>query len=237
MLSKYQKQGRLNEIGVRGELGFLYDAFERKYWYFEMIDMAHKLVVTSLIAFLPADYQMPIGLVVVYSYFACVMWCRPYFRKADDRLFLYTQAELVLLMLAAQVFFKHPGQNETITGVMVAVLICLVVFIYALFFIQAFHSMRKVYRKRKGLPIHEQKEEDRIIIDDVEMHAVQRTAAVKRLANNNDDGDTELQRNALWSAGTANVDQNSGGVEIQATINPLNDVHKEQKRSSFTESS
>merc|ERR1712127_296012 len=38
---------RLDQKGVRCQLGFLYDGFERKRWYFELIDLVHKLMCTS----------------------------------------------------------------------------------------------------------------------------------------------------------------------------------------------
>lgn len=33
--------------------------------WFELVDMAHKLILTSLLAFFPSDYEMPIGMVTL----------------------------------------------------------------------------------------------------------------------------------------------------------------------------
>ena len=36
MLWRYKKKNRLNEAGVRLQIGFLYEAMRDKYWYFEV---------------------------------------------------------------------------------------------------------------------------------------------------------------------------------------------------------
>jgi hypothetical protein len=97
----YRYRNRLWEPGVQLELGFLYAAFTRQMYMFELIDvrtaaraalpfplclsfacervlifislvcwwvgvqMANKLFLTSILAFLPNGYQMPIGTAVL----------------------------------------------------------------------------------------------------------------------------------------------------------------------------
>jgi hypothetical protein len=52
------RAGRLREPGVRAELGLLYDAYDPSMWWFEMVDMIHKLIVTSVLAFFPEKMQV-----------------------------------------------------------------------------------------------------------------------------------------------------------------------------------
>ena len=49
----YRHRNRLERPGVRAEMGMLYDAYAPSIWWFEMVEMLHKLVLTSVIAFLP----------------------------------------------------------------------------------------------------------------------------------------------------------------------------------------
>jgi hypothetical protein len=55
-LHKYRK--RLREPGVRVQLGFLYEAYTPNLWYFEVVDMLYKLIMTSLIGFIPIKGQV-----------------------------------------------------------------------------------------------------------------------------------------------------------------------------------
>jgi hypothetical protein len=38
-------------------------AFETEQWYFELVDMMHKLLVTSVVAFFPTEAQLPMAMV------------------------------------------------------------------------------------------------------------------------------------------------------------------------------
>ena len=81
MVYSRKRKNRLDEYGVRSEVGFLYDAYERQVWWFEMADMLHKLCVTSLIAFLPPKHQMPGAMIIVFIYMAIILIQKPYLRK------------------------------------------------------------------------------------------------------------------------------------------------------------
>ena len=58
----YRYRLRLDEPGIRAQLGFLYDGYFRDVWFFEMLDMLHKLCLTSLVVFLPYSGQMPFAM-------------------------------------------------------------------------------------------------------------------------------------------------------------------------------
>jgi hypothetical protein len=92
-------------------------AYNLQQWYFEVVsagwtvlalmvpvvvqlDMGHKLVMTSLLAFLPIDTQMPIGMFVVMTYLWILLLMQPYLRRDDDMLHLFVQIELYLIVLA-----------------------------------------------------------------------------------------------------------------------------------------
>ena len=84
----YSYRERLMEPGVRVQIGFLYEvricdlsrsaacvirspplalclaqAYNTDLWWFEMVDMIHKLSMTCILFFWPPGYQMPFGMV------------------------------------------------------------------------------------------------------------------------------------------------------------------------------
>lgn len=79
LLRRYRR--RLDELGVRVQLGFLFEAYVPRHYFFEMTDMAHKLVLTSIIAFFPGEWQMRLGLAAVVAYLMIILVASPYIRK------------------------------------------------------------------------------------------------------------------------------------------------------------
>jgi len=93
----YSYRAKLDLKGIRSQLGFLYDGYCRDVWWFELLDMVHKLTLTSLIAFLPAVYQLQCAMGVCFVYLAIILMFNPYIRKGDDRLHCVAQIELICL--------------------------------------------------------------------------------------------------------------------------------------------
>jgi hypothetical protein len=97
---------RLDDPGVRAKLGFLYDGYKKHFWWWEMVDMIHKLIMTSILAFFPTETQLPIGMSVAILYTMALLVCQPYVRNEDDLLHLLVQAEIFLLCAVGWVFCK-----------------------------------------------------------------------------------------------------------------------------------
>lgn len=93
---------------IRAQLGFLYDGYRRNTWWFEMLDMAHKLFLTSFVAFFDQSSQISVGMSVVILYLLILLLLNPYLRKDDDVLHLFAQIEIFLLLLAGHVFYNMP---------------------------------------------------------------------------------------------------------------------------------
>lgn len=120
-------KSRLQEKGIRAQLGFLYDCYETRVWFFEMIDMAHKLTMTSLVAFFPELVQLAIGMVVLAAYLIILLLLNPYIRTGDDRLHLVAQTELLLLLMAGNCFQKDIVPTDSINWTLTFVLISMVI--------------------------------------------------------------------------------------------------------------
>jgi hypothetical protein len=149
MLYKYRY--RLDETGIRAQLGFLYDAYTRDMWWFEMLDLGHKLLATSAIAFLPETYQMPAGLCITVAYLLVILIRRPYLRKGDDRLHLVAQSAIVLFLLAGHTFNHYDNQyvDELTDWIITASLFGVFAFVAFFFGLQIFYVVAKLWKTHR----------------------------------------------------------------------------------------
>ena len=104
----YKNQDTLRENDTKARIGFLYAGYRHDVWWFEMVDTAHKLFLTSLLAFFPQVSQMPAGMVVAMLYTTFLLRVVPYIRVDDDRLHILAQTEIILLLLAGHVLYDKP---------------------------------------------------------------------------------------------------------------------------------
>jgi hypothetical protein len=217
MLMRYRK--RLDEIGVRAELGFIYDAYERNVWWFEMADMLHKLIVTSLIGFLPFEYQMPIGMCIVVIYMWVILRYKPYLRKSDDRLHLFAQCEIILLLMSGNIFNRLTTPDPFMDVVLSIALIIIVLAFFAFFMLQAAQALKKMCAKREKRPsgdmmseldgrpvqvdpiqLKSPKDAEKLGSLDMEMVAIDRRLLRPPKAAQPEGETTDMRRNPVWSS-------------------------------------
>jgi len=91
---------------VRYRLGLLYDPFTENYWFWEVLDLVHKLMLTGLVRFFPQTAQLPVGMAVAIAYFVCIALSMPYLHRSNMQLHLLAQVELFLLMLCGSVYLS-----------------------------------------------------------------------------------------------------------------------------------
>jgi len=160
MLWRYRK--RLGEAGIRDQLGFIYDAYNRETWWFEMCDMAHKLFVTAIVAFLPFNYQMPTAMCIVWLYTTVILVGQPYLRKGDDRLHMLCQCELSLVLLSGHVLNTLFSTYDPIMDVVMSiVLIMIVIGFFLIFLAGTLRVLKKLYdgfKKPRAIRLAEAKE-------------------------------------------------------------------------------
>lgn len=56
VLVKYER--RLNDMEVMIQFGFIYGAYQRSCWWFELLDMSHKLFMTSIVSLIPSELAL-----------------------------------------------------------------------------------------------------------------------------------------------------------------------------------
>jgi len=149
---------------TKAAIGFLYAGYRIEAWWFEMVDMAHKLFLTCLIAFIPGDYQLPVGMVVAIIYMVILLRLHPYIRPEDDTLQLLAQTEIYLLLLAGSIFYHNPieqlGNEED--KFLSAVLIILTLAIILSFLIFGALLVRRMYLEWKAEKEKQNQEEQRL---------------------------------------------------------------------------
>jgi hypothetical protein len=152
-LTPAQHRYDFNRVEIRLQLGFLYDGYASDTWWFEMVDMLHKLVLTSLLVLFPPDAQLPVAMVASTIYTMVILVKKPYYRKGDDRLHLYAQVEIFLLLLAGYAFFRGSidSLDDSMDALMSAFLIIVVLGFIGVFVAQSFKILKKMWRDyRRG---------------------------------------------------------------------------------------
>jgi hypothetical protein len=141
--------------------------------WFEMADMLHKLTLTSLLFFVSDELQMPFGMLVTTVYTILILYFRPYVRKGDDRLHLFVQIELFLVIQAGFILFTTAGTTlDYETDVLLsAVLITVTIALVLIFLLMAFKNIRKMLRQRER-----KREEEAMLENALEMTPEDRAA-------------------------------------------------------------
>jgi len=117
---------------VRMKYGLLYAAYNVEQWYFELIDMAHKLVLTSLLVFVEGELKVPVAMCVILAYTLAILIFRPYLRKGDDRLHLFAQCILLNICLMSRVIqlkkydYVEPAVDVFLSLILIALNVLLI---------------------------------------------------------------------------------------------------------------
>jgi hypothetical protein len=94
-----------HDLRVRAHYGFLWTAYKTKAWYWEVVDMLHKLFLTCLMPLLPRAFQLPLGMIVTFTYLLVLLRFGPFIRKVDDIFAQIAEVEVFLLLAAGNVFY------------------------------------------------------------------------------------------------------------------------------------
>ncbi len=111
----------------------------------------HKLMLTSIIVFLPIDAQLRTGMAVVAVYTVLMLLKKPYVRAQDDLMHLLAQVELFLLLLAGLlVQSTDGGVAEDVDIGLSVVLIAATIAVLVVFLIHAvLYTRRYVYEQMR----------------------------------------------------------------------------------------
>jgi len=148
----FRARKRLRDPANLQALGFLYEAYNAKQWWFELVDMANKFFLTSLLAFFPVSAQMPVGMVWIILYTYVILFAKPYVRAYDDRLHLYANCHLFLIMLMALTLQNVAFEVGSTTDVLASLILLVVLGLLILILLyNGYVFVRKFIRNRQRI--------------------------------------------------------------------------------------
>jgi len=130
---------------VRYQLGFLYEVYQVRHWWWESVDLANKLIMTSILPFFDNAALLPVALAATVAYLALLLWQDPYIHEANFRLHILAQADLFLFLLAAYVISTGQLYDATSDAVFSTLLIIAAAGFLCLFLVQAWAKLRLIY--------------------------------------------------------------------------------------------
>lgn len=108
------------------QFGFLFEAYSDDRWFWELVDMGHKLMLVSIVSFLPNFLEMVGHMIVLLAYTVSLLVLQPYIRKGDDRMHLLAQCELLLLAMVGWVLQNtEDGELTEFMDILVSALLIL----------------------------------------------------------------------------------------------------------------
>jgi hypothetical protein len=149
----YRNRHKLTSFSARQKYGFLFDAYSLDSWWFEVLDMLHKLALTAGINFIESRWQPAAGCIVAMLYLVAVLFKKPYIRQSDDLFHLFVQVEIIqLFILLALLQTMDVAQYDPVTEALLSVLLIgLSVFVFVVLVAMSCKGIllaqRKLYRR------------------------------------------------------------------------------------------
>jgi len=115
----WQKSGESDEARAVREIGSLFAIYKPDYWYFELVSIAHKLFLTSIIVFFfPQDelFRFLLAITVVAAFLCFSLRCRPFEHPQLNNLLFFSLAVLFLVLVYGVVIFVHSMSPPPLTG-------------------------------------------------------------------------------------------------------------------------
>jgi hypothetical protein len=143
-LRSYHQSNHLNDVEAWYELGFFYLPYLTKYYYFECLDMLHKLFFSAAVAICPPEAQLQVGMVGGYAYLVLLLVLSPYPNPVDLGLHLTAQIEILLVLLGEHVYYNtNAWENPAVDLLFSVILLVILAFFMVLFL---YHLRRKLSR-------------------------------------------------------------------------------------------
>lgn len=136
-------------------LGFLYEAYTDTAWYWELVDMLHKLILTSIVVFTPNEQRMAWNMGIMGLYLIALLVAVPYVRKGDDHFHLQVQTTLLSLAFVGFILRQDdPYSSDLVSSTAMIALIATLLILIVLYLLLAFvvitgRNIYKIVRRRK----------------------------------------------------------------------------------------
>eukprot|EP00808_Paulinella_micropora_P032171 g2190.t1 len=217
LLLRYRN--RLNQPDIQAQLGFLYQAYSHKAWWFELADMCHKLVLTSLVAFFHESFQMSAAMAFSTLYTCTVILGEPYLRKEEDQLHLLVQTELLMLLLCGYILTEFKTVTlDFATDVMLSTILILlnILTMSVTLALAGYNVYRMIYNRIR------KKKLERLKMIEQEMSERKERLRIMRVRA---EAKKKRMHTQVLVAGDVAVSDASGGSVMQRRVVSLSPVH------------
>lgn len=154
LVKRRRNKRSLQDPRVKFAVGWIYEAFIPRVWYFEVVEMSYKLTITSVLGFLPHQFQVQAALAVVGAYTILILIAKPYHRSGDDTLHLLVQAETFCLVTIVLTLDAENYQYDPVMDAILSILLivftcsCVILFVCMIARIGYKEAIRQI---RKGI--------------------------------------------------------------------------------------
>lgn len=161
--SVWRNRANLKSVRTSLAVGWLYEGYNARDWWFEVADMANKLMITAVLVLFRPTTQLAVGAITSALYILLIQYRQPFVRRTDDRMYLVVNMEIGLLFLAGlameeEVVLKKGSDLDVALSM---VLLLLIAFVLLTFVYHAVIIGRKALQqhKRKRLKVLVEKAE------------------------------------------------------------------------------
>jgi uncharacterized membrane protein len=122
---------------VKAEFGFLYVGYKHGHWWFELVDVFHRLLTCSILAFIPREHQLPVAMCLFTLYLVIILYQSPWVRSSDDLIHRLIQTELLLFAMIGWIFYSLPysATFDEDTDLLVGILMIFIILAMAALFV------------------------------------------------------------------------------------------------------
>jgi len=142
----WARRNRLFTDGaVQATFGFLYMGYQDNRWWWEIVDLLHKLIQTSIIVLLPLGTRLPVGMGAAVIYLVLILLFSPHISKENDVFSLVCQNLIFLMMLAGYFFYRMDYATLTDSediGMSIALFVATAIFVIIFFYL----AIQAIYR-------------------------------------------------------------------------------------------
>jgi hypothetical protein len=109
------------EVEVRG---FLFEAYEPKYYYFEVVDLIRKVFFTGIIVFIAPGTPSQLIITLLVSFFVIVLYAytKPFALDSDDTAMLMSNVHIFTFLFYGLLRKLQPQERDTMYGDVLVVL-------------------------------------------------------------------------------------------------------------------
>ena len=145
---------------LRKALTFLYQGYDEGTWWWELMEMANKIVLTCVIKLFGQLWQPRIGMLWCVFFMLLVLMKRPYKFAILDRLALFAEVEILLILLALHTLEESGPLLEDSIGDIILSIVMLGMFLFIILLglvlvgrqgLNLIHKYR-MWRATKGKP-------------------------------------------------------------------------------------